>query len=107
MKQLLLPAVVAMLLASCGGNSGSVNSVVPATEDDIVTLAKNAAQIIANTDRTDTFAVQTAIMDARAQRSALAIAGDEDGARAYDEALQNELRRLDSSLCDTIFATHQ
>lgn len=107
MKLHLFYIMVALLaLTSCGGSKQD-NAAVPSSDNEIEVLARNAARLIVDADRNDTLAVQTAIMEARAQRSAFAISGNEDGAQTYDEALKDELMRLDPRLCDTIFASQQ
>lgn len=94
-----------MLLCSCGGsNDSSASSTTTKVNDnEIEVLAQNAAQVIASCDRTDTFAIQRAIIDARAQRSSLVINGNDEGAKVYDEALKAALHKLNPQLCDTIF----
>ena len=97
---------VAMGLAACSG--GEEKSVAEtANTQEIVAMAQQAAQGIADSDRNDTLAIQNAIMEARAQRSALAIAGRKEAALAYDEALQARLHELDPQLCDLIFGTQE
>lgn len=80
---------------------------VPSSEAEITALAEAAADNIANSDRTDTLAIQSAIMEARAQHSAFVLTGNNNDAETYDNALRERLMKLDAQLCDTIFATVQ
>ncbi|WP_407404694.1 hypothetical protein [Sodaliphilus sp.] len=101
---LILGVLVA--LAACGGDK-NVQSIVSASNDEVVVMAQNAATVIAQCDHNDTLAIQTAVVDARAQRSALAIAGKREAAEAYDKALHDKLMELDPQVCNLIFANHQ
>lgn len=108
MKFHILTSLAALLmLCSCGGSEQKTIVPINGSDDEIAAIAQAAAQRIVDCDRTDTLAIQEAIMAARAERSAFAIAGKEDGARTYDKALEEALRKLDPQLCDTIFATPQ
>ena len=92
------------MLCSCGSDKATGNKAVDMGGDEIVAMAQAAAKQIASCDITDTLAVQTAIMEARAQHSEFSIAGDDEAATAYDAALKDELKKLNAQLCDTIFA---
>ncbi|MCQ2289170.1 MAG: hypothetical protein MJZ74_08740 [Muribaculaceae bacterium] len=96
-------AVLTLATTSCSGNKIVTGGVTGG--DQVEALAKQAAEQIARCDRSDTLAIQAAIMEARAQRSALALAGHEDDAEDFDEALHDRLMELDAQLCNTIFAT--
>ncbi len=110
MKKLIFIAVAVAAMAagmagcSDGEKSGESKAAVNAGNGDVTALAKQAAEQIVNAPRGDTLAVQEAIMEARAQRSKLAIAGHTEAAEAYDKALHDHLMKLDAQLCNTIFA---
>ncbi len=106
MKRFLIYCAAAAMLASCGSSDGA-SKVGKASDDEIVAMANAAAERIANSDRNDTLAIQSAIMEARAERSTFAITGNNKAAEAYDEALHNKLTELDKALCDTLFPQKQ
>lgn len=108
MRQLqhIIVFLAILTLASCGGSS-KTPTIVNASNDEVVMMAQNAATLIAQCDHNDTLAMQTAVVEARAQRSALAIAGKRDAAETYDKALHDKLMELDPQVCNLIFANHQ
>lgn len=98
--------ISALLFAtSCGGGEQKVPAEV-ANNDEIIAMAQDAASRIVACDQGDTLAIQTAVMEARAQRSTFAITGREDAAATYDKALHDKLQELNPQLCDIIFANH-
>ena len=105
MKQILFYILLITMCACSGSNHEQAHMV--SNEAEITALAEGAAERIAYSDHSDTLAMQEAIMDARAQHSALVIAGNKDGAKTYDEALRNRLMKLDAQLCDSIFEIQQ
>ncbi len=107
MKKIALLCLAAIALASCGNSEEQKSSKEPVKPDikEIDSLASSAAKRIASIEITDTFALQGAIMEARAERSAYAIKGDRESALAYDSILHVELSKLNKELCNTIFVT--
>ncbi len=107
MKKIALYCLVAMALAGCGGNKekeDTYNAQARPDFKEIDSTATAAARRIAAVEITDTFAMQGAVMEARAERSTYAIKGDREGALAYDSVLRAQLSKLNKTLCDTIFA---
>lgn len=104
LKGFIISAI--LFATSCGGNEQKVPA-DDASHDDIIAMAQVAANRIAACDQNDTLAMQTAVMDARAERSAFAIAGRKDATETYDKALHDKLQELNPQLCNTIFAKQQ
>ena len=62
-----------------------------------------AAGAIAVSDHSDTLDLQRSIVDAHATRSQLTMAGNDEAAQAFDEALRDELRRVDPQVAQELF----
>lgn len=96
----LIPFVVAFAAASCSGQHPSDTVTPPSqlTEEQASELGVVAAQAIAACDHDDTLELQRNIIDAYATRSEMALNGNDDAAKAFDEGLINELRRVDPTV---------
>lgn len=75
----------------------------PANPDDAVARGHEAAWVLTHTDRSDTIALQRAILDARATHDAYVLTGEDDAAQDFEQAFIDSLRRADPQLAQEIF----
>ena len=104
--RLYLSIVLLALLAACGNRQETTAASAP---QDTVSLEQArqwgvaAAGAIAVSDHSDTLDLQRSIVDAHATRSQLTMAGNDEAAQAFDEALRDELRRVDPQVAQELF----
>ena len=101
MRQWAAYIMLAMAVAACSG--GQDNEQQVADPDDAVVRGHEAAWTVAHTDRTDTIALQRAILDARATHDEYVLVGEEDAAHDFEQAFIDSLRRVDAQLAQEIF----
>ena len=103
----LINCALILLLGCSGPNEASEQTETPTgrqfTVEQAQQLGTEAAQAIAASDHADTLALQGSIVDAHATRSEMTLAGNDEAAEAFDEALRDELRRIDPPVAAELF----
>lgn len=94
------------MLVACG-HKAQTSLVTPPGDSVTLEQARQwgvaAAGTIAASDHSDTLDLQRSIIDAHATRSQMVMARNDEAARAFDEALRDELRRIDAQVAQELF----
>lgn len=97
MKHLIpILAVALALCAGCGEKKSPLDAQARADGE------RAAAALIA-TDRTDTMAMESAVLDTKSKQGVYAIKRDSAAVRAFDEAFKAYLKQKDKALYDNMF----
>ena len=91
--------------ASCSGHEETAGHISPAaaTVEQAELWGVEAAHTIAESNHADTLDLQHSIIDAHATRSEMVLAGNNDAAEAFDQALRDELRQIDPAVAAELF----
>ena len=101
MYRLLYISLVAAASCLTTGCAGSCTT--PTRADEARERACIAAQRLIDTDHSDTMSLQRSILEAKAEQSEYAIAGDTLAVKAFDEAFGSYLAEHDAGLAGAIF----
>ena len=100
--KLVLALALAVIVTACG--SKPKQEAPSALVIKAQQVGKLAAQAVAETDHTDTLAMQNSILAAKAQQAEFQVARDTAAVNAFNRAFKQYLQENDAALADEMFA---
>lgn len=98
MPRNLIFTLLCCTAVGCGSASSDA-----ATDRDVAAQAAEAARAVAATDHSDTLALQSAIVDARAMHDRYLLTGNPEAAEQFEQAFADSLRVYDPQIANEIF----
>lgn len=106
LKLYYIPLLAASLLASCSGKSSQEGADTAQNEaadiEAAVMQGRTAARAFLDADTTDTLAIQSRLLEARAIQSRYITAGKTDYAEAFDTAFIHTLRAANPAVARAV-----